>query len=250
VELPESIFSWLSETTNNEEMSGLVRGYFFQERGKSKPPIDSSKRPSLPYFSGSRFDDFAPSATRSATRFTVDDVLAIELLSVQIKPVGILEMLADGPKKDSLNAKLKALKEDDSGSLHQWKESLSEHYAVRDFYRELRQVYSVGPVKATKLMSRKFPHLVPIYDSRIHTGIRASGKYPTDDSVFAYWDRVQEFLSFKRDGGRLDVIRQVELATHYPDVSVLRVLDVALWLKASGYTYDYKNRRVQVPPKK
>ena len=249
MELLDWISNGLSERTNSDEISDLVRGYFFQERGESNP-IDSSKRPSLPYFSGSRFDDFAPSGIRSATSFTVDDVLAIELLSVQLKPVGILEMLADGPKKDSLNAKLKALKEADLGSLHQQKEPLSEHYAVRDLYRELRQVYSVGSVKATKLMSRKFPHLVPIYDSRIHTGIRASGKYPTDDSVFAYWDRVQEFLSFERDGGRLDVIRQVELATHYPDVSVLRVLDVALWLKASGYTYDYNNRRVQVQLRK
>jgi hypothetical protein len=82
--------------------------------------------------------------------------------------------------------------------------------------------HRIGPVAAGKLLARKRPHLLPVYDSRIKMVL----KRPRVDN--RWWHDLRDQLIEDRDLIReLESVRDRAAADH---MSLLRVFDVMCWM--------------------
>jgi hypothetical protein len=95
---------------------------------------------------------------------------------------------------------------------------------ANQMWDRLVAIDGVGPVRAGKLLARKRPRLIPIWDSVIESLLPRQGD--------GYWTYMRECLAED------DFHRTVD-GTLRPDwlsplVSTLRLLDAALWMKHSN----------------
>ncbi|MGF6832835.1 hypothetical protein QF015_001000 [Paenarthrobacter sp. TE4293] len=178
---------------------------------------------------GSRFDDWAGGGERAevANAITADDLLAVSFLSVQVPPPAIIGLL------ETREAEVAKLLEEIPTGLDLAAVSADEYEAVlgalspaNKLWRLLRGTdtyrWGIGPTTASKIMARKRPRLVPIYDSVVGPLMGLNN----NDTQWRTWHTVLT------DGGglpdRLTAIRKksgIDLQT-----SQLRTMDVVLWM--------------------
>jgi hypothetical protein len=81
-------------------------------------------------------------------------------------------------------------------------------------------------VTANKLLARKRPHLLPVYDSQVKAALGGPG------SIWAcLW------TWFQADARRAEAIAELRYeAGGIGDISLLRCIDVVLWMHATGRT--------------
>lgn len=181
-------------------------------------------------YSGAHWDDFDPSGTRaeSQDRFTADDLLACALLSTPIGGDAAVALLKTLPSKfDWLLARIPDGRDfveygDDDEAVP------FDFTAVRELYRELVWLPGIGETRATKLLARKRPHLVPIVDSVVRSEVFNGGRQ--------HWAPLHAALTANGCAlwKRLEYLRGVAgLPDHVP---VLRVLDVLAWMDGTGRT--------------
>jgi hypothetical protein len=178
-------------------------------------------------YTGGQFDAFDPSGTRSASAntYTADDLVAVTLLSVEVPGRAAMEMLVlqrrrfevllenMGPDRDLVNEA--SVAESDFGPA--W-----------ELWRALSELPGLGPTTVSKLMARKRPRLIPIFDSVIDrtvlggTGVLWS---PMHAALREEERALYERLLRVRAGAGLD-----------ESISVLRVFDVLAWMDGSGHS--------------
>lgn len=164
-------------------------------------------------FAGDMFDSLGENPS---DRFTSDDLVAASLLDVRFGPAAIrdllvnrranhlLEAVPNGPDKNLWNTELHP----DSGAWKLW-----EH---------LVKIEYIGPTRASKLMARKRPHLMPILDSVIVDNLGLGRR--------AQWETLAAALD--DDETRIAIDRLQEAVTGSKP-STLRLLDVATWMRHS-----------------
>lgn len=86
-------------------------------------------------------------------------------------------------------------------------------------------MHKVGPTKASKLLARKRPALVPIYDSVISQYLRPPPG--------AFWTSLAQSLADKERRRRIDALAPPDLPS---SPTTLRLLDVAVWMRGGGST--------------
>ncbi|GAC1601876.1 MAG: hypothetical protein NVS3B6_12340 [Pseudarthrobacter sp.] len=176
-------------------------------------------------FSGGRWDTFDPSGMRSASAntFTADDLVACSLLSAPIgggAAVGLLQgrrrefgVLLEhiGPDRDFITL------DTTEGP---------DFAPVRELYAALRSLPQVGQTRATKLLARKRPRLVPIIDQVILAAVF--------NGAPRQWQPLHE--EFRADNNALWnlLISLREAAGFGAEVPILRVFDVLAWMDGSG----------------
>ncbi|MDR6685750.1 hypothetical protein J2Y41_001305 [Arthrobacter sp. 1088] len=178
---------------------------------------------------GSRFDDWAGGGDRPnvANSVTADDVLAVSFLSVQVPApaaIGIVESRANDVSEllDQIptDLDLAAVSSDD------YDRFLGQQSPANALWRLLRGSdtyrWGIGPTTASKIMARKRPRLIPIYDSVVGPlmGLRDS------DNQWKAWHSVLTDGSGLPD--RLKTIRAKSSVDR--DISDLRTMDVVLWM--------------------
>ncbi|MEU6243892.1 DUF6308 family protein [Streptomyces sp. NPDC047024] len=169
-----------------------------------------------------------------ANHFDGNDVAAITMLSVSLKPHGTIDLLTDpdghwtrllsliprdarleDPASDPLMAR-------DGPAWELW-ERLADRTTK---YQEKPD--GSGPVIAGKLLARKRPHLVPVYDKRVK---QLFDRPKTDHS---FWAALAAALRAD-DGAFYDrLVRLRQKAGIGEDISVLRVFDVIAWMHQGG----------------
>ncbi|WP_159803056.1 DUF6308 family protein [Arthrobacter zhaoguopingii] len=196
------------------EAAALVRRYYL--------PIGENTNPRT----GTRFDDWADGGDHPhvADRITADDLVAVSFLSVDIKgraAIGLLETYADEINKllqqipvdvDLWDADIEALNSPDSPASQLWHVLRGGKYGR----------WGIGPTRTSKIMARKRPRLIPIYDSVVRPlmGLDHSG---------GQWTTWHAALNDGTDlPARLEAIRR---AAEVPaNISALRVMDIVLWM--------------------
>ncbi|MBM7415684.1 MULTISPECIES: DUF6308 family protein [Nocardiaceae] len=166
-------------------------------------------------YTGAYFDSWAPqNRVADADRFTADDLVAITFLSVDVDARAARELLVTRAAR--LTELLEAV-----GPDRDLVDETHEVASLRRLETELRSINDVGATKATKLMARKRPRLVPIYDSVVTRVL---------NTVKVHRDPVREAL--RADGGALHTrLLTIRDAAGLPDeISALRVLDVVTWM--------------------
>lgn len=176
-------------------------------------------------FEGAHFERFAGGGDRPDVQdeFTSDDLVAITMLGVSLKPSAALEVLEH--RRDSLNGALKAIPADvhlTSLSADQ----IGRDWPVRQLLDDLVAIPGIGTTKATKLMARKRPHLVPILDSVVTKVLSVKKE--------RYWEPLHAWLTAddRAQAKRLQDLR--DESGIGSDISVLRVFDILAWRTGRG----------------
>jgi Family of unknown function (DUF6308) len=174
-----------------------------------------------PFYTGSAFDTWDSTGTRSqdVNVFTADDLVAVTFLSVRVGPLAahvllderrsdfseILEMI--GPDHDLVD-----------------EATIPSDWPAWELDRELTCLPDVGPTIASKLIARKRPRLMPIYDSVV-SKVLGTKKH--------HWEPIR--VALRKDDHALHnrLLRLKEKADLPEEVSVLRVLDVIAWMEGT-----------------
>ncbi|NHW47135.1 hypothetical protein HAV21_09555 [Paenarthrobacter sp. MSM-2-10-13] len=178
---------------------------------------------------GSRFDDWAGGGDKRevAHVITADDVLAVSFLSVHVTAraaIGLIETHAD--EVAELLERIPTDLDLSAVAPHEYAEVLGSQSPANQLWRLLRGSdsyrWGVGPTTASKIMARKRPRLMPIYDSVVGPLMGLNNS----DTQWRTWHAALT------DGGglpeRLTAIR--EKSGIVLPISRLRTMDVVLWM--------------------
>jgi hypothetical protein len=177
----------------------------------------------LPPYEGGRFEllDGGGNHPDTCDHFTTSDVVALKLLSVDLPARVTLDLLegALGEEAATLLAQIPA-------SVNLWSASAEELIqrdgAADSLWRLLEKQDGAGWVTAGKLLARKRPALIPVYDNVV----RCAYGWPRN-----VWMALREAL--RQDGGSfLATLNDLRLQAELPyQITPLRVLDVAVWMR-------------------
>lgn len=199
----------------SQEQAVKVLNYYFRELG-----------PGNRGFTGGQWDGFDPSGTRAASAgvFTVDDLVACALLSAPIPGRAALELLTR--RRNDFIEGLKVIGDD--RDLIDLKDPPAELRAMSDLYKSLCALPGVGMTRATKLMARKRPRLVPIVDSVINKSIFQEGP--------KHWEPLYEALVANDQELWTWLTHVKEISKVQECVPTIRIFDVLAWMDSTGNT--------------
>jgi len=179
-------------------------------------------------YSGAYFERIGGGGDRPevAYQFTAEDLLAVSMLSVRVDGYHALHILDyQAPELSNLLSQIppdislqdpeaEALIAEDGPAWKLWD-------AICDI-EPRPEDHRIGPVAAGKLLARKRPHLIPVYDSRIKKVL----KRPRTDN--SWWhDLRDQLIDDGKLGPELESVRHRADAGH---MSLLRVFDVMCWM--------------------
>lgn len=177
----------------------------------------------LPPFEGGRFEllDGGGDRDEVSDRFTTSDLLAVELLSVQVPPRVILDLL-EGELGEQATELLRQI----PVSLPLWSDDaeglIKKDGPTDSLWRLLDHEDGVGWVTAGKLLARKRPALIPVYDGVV----RCALGWPKD-----FWTALRVALRHNNGQLRAEIERLMMRAKVPSEVTPLRGLDVAVWMR-------------------
>ncbi|WP_444951045.1 DUF6308 family protein [Micromonospora ureilytica] len=175
-------------------------------------------------YTGQWFETFAGGGDRVETRdrITLDDLYAVEALNVQV-PFAVGRELLDGQLGRDISARLRKIPHDAELGTPGADELIVDGGHADQAWQLLNdrnKKTGIGWVIAGKLLARKRPKLIPVYDSIVSCQFAA----PTH-----VWLRLHDRLT--ENGGDLRAaLAEVRRTSGVGDrVSILRVLDIVLW---------------------
>ncbi|MFD1213554.1 DUF6308 family protein [Arthrobacter sp. GCM10027362] len=199
-----------------DEAVELVRRYY--------GTLEDGGRP----YTGARFDDFAGGGAHAAVanRITADDLVAVSCLSVHVPAraaVAILDAKAEEIAK--LLAEIPADKELADVTDAGFEVLLGPGSPAWQLWDLLKNKggakWGIGSTIASKIMARKRPHLIPIWDSVVAGVVGrpdAGGQWAAWHAVVAGNPALRRNLAVIRDKAGVE------------DLALLRVMDVVLWM--------------------
>ena len=177
-------------------------------------------------------------------RITIEDLLALSLLDAPLRPGEMLDLLALNRGLDLLLGRIdRDLTLAAAPAARQ--RTVSPWGAADEAYWLLRTVRGVGRARASKILARKRPHLIPIWDRHVADGLGIQ-------SPDSYWGVVQDVVLVH--GDRLHELRD-ELRSRQHDygrlhgLSILRVLDIVVWMRVHGADLVQGAEELKVGPK-
>jgi len=171
-------------------------------------------------YTGRRFERFDGGGDSHgvADRITSSDVLAVSMLSITWSPEAVIRLIEKS--HDEMSPLLADIPHTPIEEVDL--EALSQGSAAYRLWGALRQIKGIGPVTASKLLARKRPHLVPIFD-RV---VRIALSFPPSAN---FWRCQWEWFhgSAERAAGLRSLRAQVD---GIESISLVRCLDVAVWM--------------------
>jgi hypothetical protein len=205
------------------EAADRIRHYFNELTIKKRP-----------LFSGSTFDGFAPDRNPKGT-FTGEDFLSTGLLGVHVPGEAIVKFYDDIEFRHDAERQLRRLPTDvDLGDLNEkaFHRLLGSNHSpgqlLWDLIRGnrvngklLSDHVGMGPTLTSKLLARKRPRLIPIWDSRIKDQLLLP------DSK-EHWSHMWRALTAE-NGALTERLRRIRSRSGQDQITLLRTFDVAVW---------------------
>jgi hypothetical protein len=177
----------------------------------------------LPSYTGGRFELLGGGGERHdvADRITADDLIAVQMLNVLVPGEVALDLL-EGDFGRAVAAQLARIPSDITIAAPVAESLLADGGPADTAWRLLREPDGMGWVTTGKLLARKRPQLVPVYD-RV---VRCAFGHPLGAWLWLHG-------LFTTDGGALHTrLLSIRDAAGIPArVSALRVLDVIVWMR-------------------
>jgi hypothetical protein len=170
-------------------------------------------------YTGSRFERLGGGGDRPAVaqEFTSEDLVAVTLLSVEVPGRAVLEILEH--RRSKLHELLRQIPTD-LDLVEVDPASITTSWAPWHLETELRSITGLGPTTVSKLIARKRPRLIPVFDSVVQDLVKPVG---------GFWASLNGAL--RADGRALQnhLIDLREESGIGQDISPLRVFDVVAW---------------------
>lgn len=177
----------------------------------------------LPPYEGGRFEFLDGGGNRAdvCNRFTASDVVALKLLSIDL-PARVTLDLLEGPLGEEAATLLAQI----PASVNLWdagaEDLIQKDGAADRLWRLLETQDGAGWVTAGKLLARKRPGLIPVYDKIV----RCAFGRPRN-----IWTALREALR-QDDSILLETLNDLRQRAELPSqITPLRVLDVAVWMR-------------------
>lgn len=164
-----------------------------------------------PGFAGMTFSDLGHNPPHE---FTADDLLAVSLLDITWRPQVVRVLL------QTHRQQIGELLADIPTDVDLWDASDVNLKSIDILWDVLTSIEGIGTASATKLLARKRPRLCPISDSLVIKAVDVPGRT---------WDVLRCLLFDPAARADVEALRPAAAA----DASVLRILDVALWVSHS-----------------
>ena len=174
-------------------------------------------------YTGSAFDEITRGS--DPDRITGEDIAALTTLSVNV-PGGTTKWLLAGPGGDLVAELLEQIPLDQAI----WDDDadLTPNGPAWKAWDLIDAQYDMGPTKTSKLLAAKRPHLIPIYDQYVG-GALLGAKRDSDWAEYRDYLRSPEGTTFR---AAIEGVR--DEAGLSPELSVLRVFDIVVWMSAHG----------------
>ena len=175
-----------------------------------------------PRFTGGWFERLAGGGDRPAVanRVTAEDLIAVQMLSVRV-PAGVAINLLErdlGPTLGRLLADIPTgLDLADADQAH-----VADGSPADQAWQLLRAQPGIGPVIASKLLARKRPRPLPIYDDVVRCALGWTG---------GFWLTLRAALRDHDHALHHQLIQLRDTADLPVQVSPLRTFDVAIWMR-------------------
>ncbi|MEV4507436.1 DUF6308 family protein [Dactylosporangium sp. NPDC049525] len=176
-----------------------------------------------PPFTGSRFERLAGGGDRAASWdvITADDLVAVEMLNVRV-PARVALHLLEGELGNTITRELREIPVDAVLGTEKSAARVAVNSPASNAWHLLKNCDDVGWVTAGKLLARKRPRLIPVYDRVVRCAYGAPK---------GFWLWLDGMLQ-KRDGVLAQRLATLREAAGLPDeISALRVLDVTIWMR-------------------
>lgn len=183
-------------------------------------------------YAGASFDTLGADQSPDNV-YTTSDFYALECLEVNVPIDAGLSILGDKAKDISDLLSLIPNRPLASLSEKEFDQYLGANSAALELWRILMKYKGIGITRASKLMARKRPHLIPINDSVIR---RVADYTEKQNDWFLWWEALREDEELER---RAEELRN---AVNRPSLSTLRALDILLWMSGSKKTVHLRNR--------
>lgn len=189
-----------------------------QEAGRARRAVDVYRQ----HYTGRHYETFARRSPLDA--FAPTDVLAVEMLGVRVPARTSIWLLHDGVEE--VTERLRSV----SGDAPIWSPDLDlsssgELWKLWDVIRERGGLG--GIVVRSKLLAAKRSHAVPIYDQHVAAALNAPAT-----GYWAYW---HDQLSGPDGEALRDAAESVGAQVEATDLSVLRLLDIVIWMRQHGW---------------
>lgn len=176
-------------------------------------------------FTGARFETLGGGGDRPGAwdHFGADDLVAVSLLSVDIPGAAALEiletrarllnsLLVEIPGSAALECSPRTLIDDSSTSARLWS--------------ELQDIPGLGWVSVGKLLARKRPALIPVYDNVVKAALQPNRS--------AFW--IPLWSELTDDPAVIDRLAEIRDSVGAParHLSLIRILDIAIWMRNQG----------------
>ncbi|MGW8847773.1 DUF6308 family protein [Streptomyces xiamenensis] len=173
-------------------------------------------------FTGSRFEHLAGGGDRpeTADRITAEDLIAVQTLSVTVAAPCALDLL-EGPLGHRMSDLLAAIPTD-IDLAHVDTAVVADDAPAEQAWRLLESQHGLGWVTAGKILARKRPRLLPVYDRVVRCALGRPRPF---------WLLLHAAL--RENGAELhhQLLELRQAAGVPPTVSALRVCDVTVWMK-------------------
>lgn len=168
---------------------------------------------------GSRFERFAGGGDRpeAADYFTADDIVAVSTLSVRIPGSAAIELLET--QRSDFREMLRLIPTNvDLADVSP--EDIGPDWPAWMLWEELMKLAHVDWVTASKLLARKRPRLLPVYDRVVRAYVAPQG---------SYWRALNSALRVDDAALHRELLSVRARSGVGEDISVLRVFDVIAW---------------------
>lgn len=182
-------------------------------------------------FNGAHFESIGRNNFKDSDpdRFTAADLYAVTTLSVRVPASAGIRLLNELAEKS--HELLREIPDEvdftdlvDDSQGERFAELLGPNSKAVELWRLLCGLYDVGSTTTSKLMARKRPKLIPIWDSEVKT----ETELPNSNHQ---WEQFRVLL---RTDGVVDRLKRIRLEANAEHLSLLRVFDIAVWHAGSA----------------
>jgi len=203
--MSECKIPWILERGHEAKAIELLSAYFGPDGKRTA-------------YTGSHFETLGGAWDEGpADLITAGDLIAVSALSVDIPAAASIKIL--GTEADRITALLKQISRD--LELPDASDEIVDAGAPAELWSLLRELPGMGPTTTSKLLARKRPRLVPIYDSVV------ASVYGIPDSR-GYWRAMRTLVKTDNLWQRADQLRV--RAGLSPLITPLRVIDIVVWM--------------------
>lgn len=168
---------------------------------------------------------------------TANDFLAVSMLGVNVPANAAIWIMTDG--RDEVGDLLRAVGPFDR-FIGDEEANLSPNGHAWKLWRLLRSrrwpeggaASGLGRTILSKLLAAKRPHLIPVYDKHVGSALLED----PDQDIWALWHE-----RFQGEAGR-ELMKEAESLRQEAgvgeDVSVLRIIDISIWMRVHGYIFS------------